>query len=134
MNPVIHFELPADDQKRQADFYARAFGWEIKDLGSDYDNYIMVMTTESDTNGPKKLGIINGGLYKKRPDMGEVHPSVVIAVDDIEAHLKKIEEAGGTRVGEPIDIPGVGLYAAFKDTEGNQLSIIKPSMPMAATE
>ena len=45
-------------------------------------------------NGPKKPGIINGGFFKKtKPSQ---YPSVVIAVDDIRAHMKKVEEAGGT--------------------------------------
>jgi hypothetical protein len=26
MNPVVHFEMPAIDRKRIADFYSRAFG------------------------------------------------------------------------------------------------------------
>jgi hypothetical protein len=46
--------------------------------------------------------------------------------------MKKVEAAGGTiigggyKAGEPDDIPGVGLYIAFKDTEGNRLSILQP--------
>ena len=28
MNPVVHFEMPAEDRQRMADFYKRAFGWE----------------------------------------------------------------------------------------------------------
>jgi len=27
MNPVVHFEMPAKDRKRMADFYTRVFGW-----------------------------------------------------------------------------------------------------------
>jgi predicted enzyme related to lactoylglutathione lyase len=27
MNPVVHFEMPANDRKRMADFYTKVFGW-----------------------------------------------------------------------------------------------------------
>jgi 3-hydroxyisobutyrate dehydrogenase-like beta-hydroxyacid dehydrogenase len=33
---------------------------------------------------------------------------------------------GGMKPGEPDDIPGVGLYIAFTDTEGNRVSILQP--------
>jgi len=32
--------------------------------------------------------------------------------------------------GEPDDIPGVGLYCAFIDTEGNRLSMLQPNPGM----
>ena len=28
MNSVVHFEMPAEDQKRMADFYTKVFGWK----------------------------------------------------------------------------------------------------------
>jgi len=28
MDPVVHFEMPAEDRKRMADFYANVFGWK----------------------------------------------------------------------------------------------------------
>jgi predicted enzyme related to lactoylglutathione lyase len=33
MNPVVHFEMPAEDRKRMADFYTKAFGWKTQQLG-----------------------------------------------------------------------------------------------------
>ena len=29
-NPVVHFEIPADDVARAKAFYAKTFGWTIK--------------------------------------------------------------------------------------------------------
>jgi len=45
--------------------------------------------------------------------------------------MKNIENAGGKILGgmnpgEPDDIPGVGLYCAFIDTEGNRVSVLQP--------
>ena len=30
MDPVVHFEMPAEDRKRMADFYTRVFGWKTE--------------------------------------------------------------------------------------------------------
>jgi predicted enzyme related to lactoylglutathione lyase len=50
---------------------------------------------------------------------------VVIAVDDIAKAMKKVAEAGGQVLGEPMEIPGIGKYVAFKDTEGNRVSLLQ---------
>ncbi len=41
---------------------------------------------------------------------------------------KKVEKAGGKVLREPWDIPGVGLYVSFFDTEGNRVSMLQPGM------
>jgi hypothetical protein len=134
MNPVVHFEMPAEDKKRMSNFYTKVFGWKAEVLGPEMGNYVIVKTTDTDEKGmPKKPGIINGGFFDK--SNGNEHPSVVIAVDDIRDAMKKIKDAGGTIVGgskpgEPDNIPGVGLYIAFKDTEGNRVSILQPKPGM----
>jgi predicted enzyme related to lactoylglutathione lyase len=137
MNPVNHFEMPYEDKKRAVDFYSKVFGWEANMLGPEMGDYVVVMTTEADkeTGFPKEPGRINGGLFKKTKN--NQHPSVVIGVADIREAMKKIEEAGGKviggqKAGEPDDIPGVGLYISFMDTEGNRVSVIQPTaMPMS---
>lgn len=122
MNPVVHFEMPYEDKKRMADFYAKSFGWKSNFLGEEMGNYVVVMTTEKE----KTPGVINGGFYEKKEDYPEQYPSIVIAVDDIHDAMKKITQAGGKVLGEPMDIPGVGPYVSFMDTEGNRVSILKP--------
>jgi predicted enzyme related to lactoylglutathione lyase len=129
MNPVVHFELPAEDRKRMADFYSNAFGWQTQMFGEDMGNYVTVVTSEVDENGrPKMPGTINGGLYPKREDMPAQYPSVVIAVDDIKESIKTVTKAGGKILGEPMEIPNVGWYVSFFDTEGNRNSLLQPAM------
>ncbi|MFA6171623.1 MAG: VOC family protein [Patescibacteria group bacterium] len=133
MNPVVHFEMPAEDKKRMADFYSKVFGWKTEILGPEMGEYVVVTTTETDEKKMvKKPGAINGGFYEKTADMGEMHPSVVIAVDDINESIKKVKAAGGkvlggmAKSGEPDDIPGVGLYVSIIDTEGNRVGMLQP--------
>ena len=129
MDPVVHFEMPAEDRKRMADFYTKVFGWKTQMLGPEMDDYVLATTTEADekTGRPKNPGAINGGFFTKSDDKPAQYPSVVIAVEDIKGHMKNVEEAGGKVLGEPWDIPGVGLYVSFFDTEGNRISMLQPS-------
>jgi predicted enzyme related to lactoylglutathione lyase len=126
MNPVVHFEMPAEDRKRMANFYNKAFGWQAQMLGPDMGDYVVVTTTESDDNGPKKPGAINGGFYPKSNERPAQYPAVVISVDDIQQSMKSVSDAGGKVLGDPMDIPGVGKYVAFFDTEGNRASMLQP--------
>ena len=133
MNPVVHFEMPAVDRKRMADFYSKVFGWKTQLMGKDFGDYVVGTTTDSDEKSgrPKTPGTINGGFYPKdKNDPNKLHPSVVIAVDDVKAHVKMISEAGGKVLGEPVEIPGIGWYVSFVDTEGNTVSILQPSPSM----
>jgi uncharacterized protein len=127
MNPVVHFEMPAEDAKRMAAFYTNVFGWRTQMLGPDMGNYVLATTTETDEKGrPKEPGAINGGFFPKSDDKPAQYPSVVIYVEDIKEHMKKVEKAGGKVLGEPWDIPGIGLYVSFIDTEGNRVSMLQP--------
>ena len=126
MNPVVHFELPAENRQRMADFYSKTFGWQTQMLGKDMGNYVIATTTESDEKGPKRPGAINGGFFTKTDDMSAQYPSVVVAVDDINESMKKVMKAGGKVLGEPMEIPGIGQYVSFFDTEGNRVSMLQP--------
>jgi len=133
MDPVVHFEMPAEDRQRMADFYARAFGWKTQMFGPEMGNYVVATTTQVDQNGrPTQPGAINGGFFQKSKDQPDQHPSVVIAVDDIKDAMKRVRSAGGDVLGEPVEIPGVGTFVSFHDTEGNRASILQPRTGMSA--
>jgi uncharacterized protein len=125
MDPVVHFEMPYENPKRMANFYTSAFGWQTKLLGKEMGNYVVASTTETDTRGPVRPGAINGGFYPRQKDLPDQCPSFVIAVDNLEASMKKVVDAGGKVLGEPTDIPDVGRYISFVDTEGNRASMLK---------
>lgn len=128
MDPVVHFEMPYDNRERMTKFYASAFGWQTQVLGEEMGNYVLATTTQSDAEGtPKEPARINGGFYPRKPDWPEQHPSVVIAVDDIQKSIRKVSDAGGKVLGEPMEIPGIGRYVSFIDTEGNRISMLQPT-------
>jgi hypothetical protein len=127
MNSVVHFEMPYDDRARMTRFYERAFGWQTKALGEEMGKYVLATTTETDERGPKRAGAINGGFFPKKPDWPAQYPSVVIAVDSITDAMEQVRRAGGAVLGEPMEIPGVGQYVSFTDTEGNRVSMLQPA-------
>lgn len=131
MSPVVHFEMAAEDRKRMADFYTKVFGWKAEMLGPDMGNYVVVRTSETDEKGhPKTLGNIGGGFYQKMEDPDMNHPSVIIAVEDLNDSISKVKKSGGKILGDPADIPGIGRYVSFKDTEGNRVGMLQPLMQM----
>jgi predicted enzyme related to lactoylglutathione lyase len=126
MDPVVHFEMPYDDGERIARFYREAFGWQLQMMGPEMGNYVLATTAERDGPPEGKRGAINGGFFPRQADMPGQHPSVVIAVQDIAAASTKVKAAGGEVLGTPMEIPGVGLYVAFYDTERNRVSMLQP--------
>jgi len=126
VNPVVHFEMPYDNRDRLAKFYESAFGWQMQMLGENMGNYVLATTTPTEEGVPKRPGAINGGFFAKNPDWPMQYPSVVIAVDDIGQAVKQVAKAGGAVLGEPMDIPGVGQYVSFTDTEGNRVGLLQP--------
>lgn len=106
-NMVTWFQIPADDADRAWRFYGAVFGWHAEDAHADR----------------RHLGAINGNIAERCIDLQT--PRLVIHVDDVEASLAAVHEAGGRILTEPSEIPGLGMvYAAFRDTEGNVLNIV----------
>lgn len=126
MDPVVHFEMPYEDNERLKTFYSKVFGWQMQQLGKEMGEYVVAETMETDENHmPIRPGAIGGGFFPKGPDMPTC-PSVVIAVEDIQVSMKKVTEGGGKIIGEPMEIPGIGWYVPFIDTEGNRVGILQP--------
>ncbi len=126
MDPVVHFEMPYEDKKRLMLFYTQVFGWKMQALGEEMGQYVTAATTETDENRMiQRPGVINGGFYPKSPD-GPICPSVVIAVEKLSDAMEKVTDAGGKILGDSMEIPGIGQYVSFTDTEGNRVGLLQP--------
>jgi len=128
MNPVVHFEMPYEDRDRMVQFYEVVFGWRTQKLGPEMGNYVLVTTSEDDVKPDAPRGAINGGFWEKRADWPAQVPAIVIGVRDIRNTMEKVSREGGKVLAEPMQIPGVGEYVSFFDTEGNRVSLLQPSM------
>lgn len=124
MNPVIHFEMPAKNKTRVKSFYEIVFGWQITITGAEYNNYVLATTSPVDDKGlHKEKGAINGGFWETKK---KEYPHFVISVDDLENHMKIVKKNGGKIEGKPMDIPGIGKFVMFNDTEGNRVGMLQP--------
>ncbi len=128
MSPVVHFEMPAKDKSRVSKFYTEVFGWQMQQLGAEMGNYILAGTTPVDENQMAlNPGAINGGFFEYKNEPGFQYPHVVISVDDLTESMKSVKEAGGEIKEDPIDIPGIGKYVSFIDSEGNNVGMLQAS-------
>lgn len=129
MNPVVHFEMPAKDRERVKKFYTEAFGWQMTQLGEEMGNYILAGTTPVDpqTQMAQNPGAINGGFWVPDDKTPHQPPHVVISVDNLTESIELVKKAGGEILGEPMDIPGIGLYVSIRDSEGNIVGMLQPA-------
>jgi predicted enzyme related to lactoylglutathione lyase len=120
MRKVVHFELPADDIPRAKQFYDSVFGWGLQDVeGMDYTTITTVPVDESQM--PTEPGAINGGLVSRSDEVNV--PVFTVDVDSIDDTMKNVEAAGGSPVRPRTEIPGMGAYGYFRDTEGNVVGL-----------
>ena len=115
-NPIVHFEIPADDVQRATKFYEQALGWKISDPWNM--DYWLVETKDGDTG-------INGGLMPRR-NPGQPFMNY-IQVDSIDDAMAKVEAAGGTVALPKTEIgPGWGFIAAFKEPKETSSASTSP--------
>ncbi|CAN5359094.1 VOC family protein [soil metagenome] len=127
-NPVVHFEMPYEDAERVTNFYKAAFGWDMQNLGEQMGGYITAGTADTDENRMVQTpGTINGGFYDVTAAEASKEPSVVISVNDLDKAVADIKAAGGTILREAEEIPGIGMWVSFRDSEGNRVSALQPN-------
>jgi predicted enzyme related to lactoylglutathione lyase len=127
MGRLVHFEIHADDVDRAERFYTTVFGWTVQRWEGASMDYRLVTT-----GPPEEQPGIDGALMKlEGPSPAEDNPisafACTVQVDDLATTTERISAAGGRRVTDPQDIPGVGRFAYFKDTEGNVVGALQPA-------
>ena len=112
MSSVLrHFALNADDVQRAKSFYETVFGWNFTPYGPP--NFYQIVNA-----GDGIIGALQERreLLKSKPMFGFEN---TFGVEDIQATLEAVTEAGGRTLMEPYFIEGVGDIAYFEDSEGN---------------
>ena len=115
MPRVVHFEIPADEPERAAEFYKDAFGWKIKKWQGPMDYWVVTTGDESEPG-------IDGGIMQ-RGDVKTV--TNTIDVPSLDEFMGRIEAAGGALLTPKTAVPGVGWFAYCADTEGNLFGIME---------
>ena len=115
---ICYLELPAADVARSAEFYARAFGWEIRKRGDG-------STAFDDTTGQ-----VSGTWVTGRKPAAEPGLLFYVMVDDVAATLERIVGLGGAVV-QPVGADAPEVTARFRDPGGNVVGLYQE--PRAAS-
>lgn len=110
MSRLCHWEIPSTNLKRSAEFYRKLFGWKMQGWSPDY----MLFSVK---------GGVDGAISKveKMPKPGIM---VYIAVRDMPASLKKVQQLGGKVVQPKTEIGGgMGFMAFFVDPCGCRIGL-----------
>ncbi len=112
---IVHWELMGPDGAAQKDFYAGIFGWNLEAVPG-FGHYYM---TSGDETG------IGGAIGEGNEHMPN-YQAIYVEVPDIDAHLAKIEEAGGKTVVPRTVIPDTVVFGMFTDPAGNLVGLVEP--------
>ena len=107
---ICYVEMPATDIGRSADFYKRAFGWNIRQRGDG-------RTAFDDTTGG-----VSGAWVLGRPPAAAPGLLVYVMVDSVAATLDAIVANGGQIV-QPIGADAPEITARFRDPGGNVIGL-----------
>ena len=103
-----YVELPAANVAGSKTFFEAAFGWSLTDFGPDYAA-TMGQGTDLGLNGDAGQDAITA-------------PLAVIEVDDLEAALASVTDAGGEIVRPIFGFPG-GRRFHFREPSGSEMAV-----------
>lgn len=107
---LCSMEMYATDGVAAARFFSELFGWGALATMQHYMAF--------------DPGAGVGGVFQSHtPAMPAV---AYIYSADVAATLASIEAAGGTRLGDPMAIPGMATFGYFKDPSGTSMGLIGP--------
>jgi predicted enzyme related to lactoylglutathione lyase len=109
-NPVVHFEIRANDPDAARAFYGELFGWEYPAGGIPGYTYV-------ETGVP---GAIPGGIGPTQGGTDMV--TFFVGVEDVAATLQAAERLGATIVQPVTQVPGV-TFGLFADKEGHVVGV-----------
>jgi len=117
---VCYIEIPAIDIQRSADFYAKVFGWRIRQRG---DGRLAFDDTTLEVSGTWVVG---------RPASTTPGLLLYIMVDSVAATIEAILAHGGELV-QPIGADAPEVTARFRDPAGNVIGLYQePGRPASS--
>jgi predicted enzyme related to lactoylglutathione lyase len=107
---ICYLIVPSRDPQRSSEFYRTLFGWNIR------------TNDEGGLSFDDSTGQVSGTWVTDRPPASEHNLEVHIMVQDLDAVIAAIREAGGTV--DPDDVHTDGeRWSVFTDLDGNRLGI-----------
>jgi uncharacterized protein len=107
---ICYIEIPATDIARSADFYAKAFGWQVRRRG------------DGSTAFDDGVGEVSGTWVLGRPPAANPGLMVHIMVNDMAATIETVIANGGEIV-QAVGADAPEITARFRDPGGNVLGL-----------
>src|SRR5215213_3347070 len=121
---LIWYELMTPDAEGAKAFYDSVVGWQIGEPVAEFQGYRMI--------GRSDEGFA-GGVLPLTDEMQQhgARPTWLgyVGVDDTDAAVASIEQAGGKALMPATDIPNVGRIAMVADPQGAPFYVMKPIPP-----
>ncbi len=116
---ICYLEIPAVDVRRSAEFYARVFGWRMRQRSDGH-------TAFDDATGE-----VSGTWVIGRKASTEPGVLFYIMVDNLVATVDSVVDNGGVIV-QPIGADAPELTARFSDPAGNVIGLYQEQPRSAA--
>lgn len=113
---ICYLQIPAVDVRRSADFYAKVFGWKIRERG------------DGNLAFDDGVGQVSGTWVLGRPASTTVGVLVYVMVDDILATIEAVVANGGQLI-QPVGADAPEITARFRDPAGNVFGLYQERMP-----
>jgi predicted enzyme related to lactoylglutathione lyase len=117
-------ELSTTDDAAAMKFYGELLGWEFKssDMPPSEGSEAPPVVYNEIVVGGRHVG----GVFKMGPEFGGAPPHwmAYVAVDDVDAKARQVEELGGKVCVPPTDIPNTGRFCVINDPTGAAISLI----------
>jgi predicted enzyme related to lactoylglutathione lyase len=114
-------ELTTGEVEKAKRFYETTLGWRFEAMPMASGGTYWIAKT-----GDRPAGGIFDTTRTDMADAGEFW-FAYIAVDDVDARVRKAKDAGATIVREPFDIPGVGRIAILRQPGGGMIGWMTPA-------
>lgn len=112
------YELMTSDPKAAGKFYSDVVGWQTKEMPNPTGG------------GYTTFNIGEVGIAGMLNIAGHTAWIGYIAVDDVDAHIDKIVEAGGKLWKPATDVPGMLRFAVLSDPQGAGIVVFTPNPAM----
>jgi hypothetical protein len=118
-------ELATKDAETAKKFYSELLGWTLvksEATKTEGNDECAGMEYTEFKVGDRPLG----GIFQMTAEMGDKpsHWTSYVAVTDVDASAKRVEELGGKIYMPPTDIPNVGRFCIISDPTGATISLI----------
>jgi predicted enzyme related to lactoylglutathione lyase len=113
-------ELRTQDVARAKKFYADTIGWTYDAMPADWGTYWIAKAGDKMAGGLVEMA---GTDCKDMPE----HWLPFLAVDDVDARLKKAVAGGASVIREPFDVEGVGRIAILREPGGAAVGWMTPA-------